>query len=98
MDHSTHTRLADAELIEATLIDAVVYGPDDMKIGTVSHLHGVGAVSQVIVDVGGFLGIGAKPVALMTNQLAFMRDDMGTVHATSDWTKDEIRQLPEHHH
>lgn len=98
MDHSTHTRLPDAELTADNIVDAVVYGPDDAKIGTVSHLHGVGAVSQVIVDVGGFLGMGTKPVALMTNQLAFMRDDGGTVHATSDWTKDEIRQMPEHHH
>lgn len=98
MDHSTHTRLADADLTEAAVVDAVVYGPDDIKIGTVSHLHGVGTASRVIVDVGGFLGIGVKPVALMMSQLAFMRDDEGTVHATSTLAKDEISRMPEHHH
>ena len=64
MDHSTHTQLVDSDLTEATLMDAVVYGADDEKIGTVSHVHGMGAATQVIVDVGGFLGMGAKPVAM----------------------------------
>ena len=59
MDHSTHTQLVDSELNEANLLDAVVYGADDEKIGTVAHVHGMGAATQVIVDVGGFLGIGA---------------------------------------
>lgn len=98
MDHSTHTRLIDSELIAANLIDAVVYGANDEKIGTVSHVHGIGPATQVIVDAGGFLGIGAKPVMLTINQLNFMRDDVGGVHATTLWTKDQIEAMPEHHH
>lgn len=98
MDHSMHTQLVDSELNEANLLRAVVYGPDDEKIGTVAHVHGLGAATQVIVDVGGFLGIGAKPVALTTNQVRFMRDAEGDVHATTSWTKEEIKALPEHHH
>jgi hypothetical protein len=98
MDHSTHIRLVDGELNEATLLDAAVYGPNDEKIGTVSHVHGVGSATEVIVDVGGFLGIGAKPVALTSTQLNFMRDEDGDVHATTSWTKDQIKELPEHHH
>lgn len=98
MDHSTHIQLVDSELTEANLLDAVVYGADDEKIGTVSHVHGMGAATQVIVDVGGFLGIGAKPVALTSNQLNFMRDEDGNVHATTAWTKEQIKALPEHHH
>ncbi|KJV10657.1 photosystem reaction center subunit H [Elstera litoralis] len=98
MDHATHTRLVDSELNEATLMDATVYGPGDEKIGTVSHVHGMGPGTQVIVDVGGFLGLGAKPVALTATQLTFMRDEDGDVHATTAWTKDQIKALPEHHH
>lgn len=98
MDHATHTPLTPTELNEATLIDAVVYGPMDEKIGTVAHVHGLGAASQVIVDVGGFLGIGAKPVAMDIAKLHFMRDAEGTVHATTAWTKDQIKALPEHLH
>lgn len=98
MDHTTHSKLADSELTAANLLGAVVYGADDTKIGTVSHVHGMGAATQVIVDVGGFLGIGAKPVALTTSQLNFMRDEDGDVHATTAWTKEQIKALPEHHH
>ena len=98
MDHSAHTRLADGELTEATLVDAVIYGPGDEKVGTVSHVHGAGESADVIVDVGGFLGIGAKPVALPVAQLDFMRDEAGTVHAKTMMTKDEAKALPEHHH
>ncbi len=98
MDHSSHALLVDSELNEETLLNAVVYGAEDQKIGTVSHVHGMGATTQVIVDVGGFLGIGAKQVALTTSQLTFMRDEDGEVHATTTWTKDQVKALPEHHH
>ena len=98
MDHSTHIQLVDSELNETNLLDAVVYGADDERIGVVSHVHGMGAATQVIVDVGGFLGIGAKPVALTTNQLNFMRDEDGDVHATTAWTKEQVKALPEHNH
>ena len=98
MDHTAHQPLGVAELTEANLVDATIYGPGDEKIGNVSHLHGSGAGAQVIVDVGGFLGIGAKPVAIPTSQLNFMRDENGDVHATTSWTKDQIKAMPEHHH
>ncbi len=98
MDHTTHTPLAAFELNEANLMDAVVYGPLDEKIGTVAHVHNMGATTQVIIDVGGFLGIGAKPVAMDVTDLHFMRDEDGSVHATTAWTKDQIKALPEHMH
>jgi len=98
MDHSTHARLDDAELNEANLMDAVVYGAGDDKIGTVSHVHGTGTSMAVIVDVGGFLGMGTKPVSMKTSDLHFMRDENGTVHANTTWTKDQVKALPEHHH
>ena len=96
MDHSTHMALTSDELTATNLTDAVVYGADDAKIGTVSHVHGFGAAVQVIVDVGGFLGLGAKPVALTTDQLTFMRAEDGSVHAKTSWTKDQVTALPEH--
>jgi hypothetical protein len=98
MDHARHPRLEPAELNAANLEGATIYGPDDESIGTISHLHGNGAAAQVVVDVGGFLGIGARPVALRLAQLDVMRDDNGTVHATTTMTRDEVEALPEHHH
>lgn len=64
MDHSKHVRLTETELDPANLEGATIYGPGDENLGSVSHVHGSGLTAQVIIDVGGFLGIGAKPVAV----------------------------------
>jgi hypothetical protein len=96
MDHSTHTRLRDDELNESVLEDATIYGPNDEKVGSVSHVHGTGLAAKVIIDGGGFLGIGAKPVAVPASQLDFMRDEAGDVHAVTTWTKDQLENMPEH--
>lgn len=98
MDHSTHTPLSVDELMASNLEGANVYGPDDDHIGDVSHFHGAGDAARVVVDVGGFLGIGAKPVMLPLARLSFMRDAHGKVHATTAMTKDELKDLPEHTH
>jgi hypothetical protein len=96
MDHSTHTRLSPAELTESTLVGAVIYGADDEKVGTISHLHQSGTVPQAVVDVGGFLGIGSKPVLVSLSELNMMRDHTGSIHGMTSWTKDQLRNFPEH--
>jgi hypothetical protein len=92
MDHSTHERLTWEELTPANLEGATIYGPNDEKIRHVSHMHG----SVVVIDVGGFLGMGAKPVAVQGTDLDFMRDEHGKVHAVTNWTKDALKDMPEH--
>ncbi len=98
MDHTNHIPLRAEEINHANIEGANVYGPDDHNIGSVSHFHGNGASAQVVVDVGGFLGIGAKPVGLLVGNLNFMRDENGKVHATTAMTKDQLKDLPEHKH
>ena len=98
MDHSKHTPLRDDEPNTATVEGANVYGPDDSDIGNVAHFHGTGQSAEAVVDVGGFLGLGAKPVALPVSSLNFMRDENGKVHATTAMTKDQLKELPEHKH
>ncbi len=98
MDHSKHTPLRPDELNASNVEGANVYGPDDNDIGNVSHLHGTGQSAQAFLDVGGFLGLGAKSVALAVSSLNFMRDENGKVHATTTMTKDQLKDLPEHHH
>lgn len=97
MDHANHPRLGREELTPDVLQGATVYGVDDEKVGSVSHVHGTGGAAQVVVDVGGFLGIGAKPVAVPASDLDFMRDEDGDVHAVTAWTKDQLKQMPEHY-
>ena len=96
MDHSKHVRLSEAELTPGILEGATIYGPGDEKIGSVSHIHGVGISSRVVVDVGGFLGLGTKPVAVPIQELTFMRDEENDVHAVIAWTKDQLKAMPEH--
>ncbi|WP_299823089.1 PRC-barrel domain-containing protein [uncultured Jannaschia sp.] len=96
MSHSNHTPLRADELTGATAEGADVYGPDDSNIGTVSHLHGTGPTASAVVDVGGFLGLGAKPVALPISSLNLMRDEKQTVHTTTSMAKDARKDLPEH--
>lgn len=98
MDHTHHPRLEPAELNASNLEGATVYDTNDEKVGSISHLHGHGADTHVVIDVGGFLGIGAKPVSLRLSLLDVMRDDQNTVHAVTMMTRDQIEALPEHHH
>jgi ribosomal 30S subunit maturation factor RimM len=98
MDHTNHVRLVETELTPSVLEGATVYGADDHKVGKVDHVHGVGAATTAIIDVGGFLGVGAKPVAVPLSDLDFMRDEDGDVHAVTSWTKDQLKEMPEHRH
>lgn len=98
LDHSRHLRLMDHELVPDVLEGATVYGLDNQEIGKVSHLHGSGPGAQVIIDVGGFLGLGAKPVSVGLASLDFMRDETGKVHAMTLWTRHDLEVMPEHRH
>lgn len=96
LDHSLHTPLTRPEFTEAMLIGAPIYGADDDTVGTISHLHGTGAGTQVVIDVGGFLGIGAKPVLISIDQLNMMRNAAGHVHGRTLWTRQQLHDLPLH--
>lgn len=97
MDHTNHVRLDAVEINSANLAGATVYGPNDENLGSVSHVHNEGLESEIVVDVGGFLGIGTKPVALRASQLDLMRDEEGEVHVVTSFTEEELKQMPEHH-
>lgn len=98
MDQQDTVILDPIDFVPETLLHAVVFGHGNEKLGTVSHVHGMGAASQVIVDVGGFLGIGAKSVQVPLKDLTFMRDADGNVRARTSLTKDQINALPVHAH
>lgn len=98
MDHSNHIRLAENEITNEIVAGATVYGPEDEKIGQIDHLHGSGPSAQVIIDVGGFLGLGSKAVRVPCSELDLMRDESRTVHARTNWSKAALKDLPEHRH
>ena len=55
-----------------------------------------GSVDAVIIDVGGFLGIGEKPVAVAMDNLNFMRDGNGTLYLYTQFTEDQLENAPEY--
>lgn len=99
MDHKEHMPLSAVEMTEENLLGAPVYGPGDEKVGSIGELslQEVGEVRTAIIDVGGFLGIGAKHVAVPFDTLHFFRAGVtGPVHAHTALTKDQLKDLPEH--
>lgn len=93
---SNHFLLDGAPLDAGDLIDAEVYGQEDEFVGRIAHVHEGFDGDQIVVDVGGFLGIGSKRVAMTARQLTFIRDQDGIVYATASLTKEQARELPEH--
>ncbi|TAJ26030.1 MAG: PRC-barrel domain containing protein [Reyranella sp.] len=63
-------------------IEEVFVGPD-------------GAIKTVVVSVGGFLGMGAKNVAVKWSDLKIERDGKDLLVKTS-WTKDTLKAMPDY--
>lgn len=84
-------------LTSETLEGARVYSSDDEWVGSISELvmDDTGQISEVIVDVGGFLGIGKKPVALTMSELELLQETDGDdVRAYAPMSKDQLEALP----
>ncbi len=81
------------------LIGATVYARDDENVGEVGDVRlstDGGQVDAVIVDVGGFLGIGEKPVAIAFDSLVFKKDEGGTFYIYTDFTREELESAPDY--
>lgn len=93
-DHVQHRDLTTADVERAN-----VYGRDDETIGSISALKvGTdGKITHAVVDVGGFLGLGAHSVLLPFDQLAILRETNGVdVRIHLDTTKDKLKAMPHH--
>ena len=79
IDKSTLTEMPIREISSEELIGTTVYGADDANVGEIGDVV-LGADNKVdayIIDVGGFLGVGEKEVAVGSDNLAFMVDKDG---------------------
>ena len=88
--------LATQDIAASKLIGATVFGPDDSNIGEVSDVifTKTGDIDAAVIDVGGFLGIGEKPVAVQFGALNVHEDENGTVTAMINATKEQLDQAP----
>lgn len=89
----TDERTADA------LTGANVYDAAEDNIGTVTDLvlDDDASISHILVDVGGFLGMGSHTVALDVDNVAIMWNDQNDdVRVHVQTTRDELEAMPEY--
>jgi hypothetical protein len=80
---------------EADLIGARVYGPNNEDIGEISAVSmDNNAINAAIVDVGGFLGMGEKRVALDSSALQMVPDADGRTSFRVSMTQEQLEALP----
>lgn len=87
-----------AGLTADLLTGADVRDANDASIAEVSDLvlTADGQVTDVVLDVGGFLGVGAKTVAIPMDRLTVAQAEGGAVRLWVDMTKEELEALPEY--
>ena len=90
--------MADGEyLTTEKLTGAKVYDTNDEWIGDVGALimTADGKITDAVIDVGGFLGMGEKPVALKLSDIDILRNETGNdVRVYVSMTKDQLKELP----
>lgn len=80
------------------LIGANVYSYDNDSVGEIGEiiLADDGKTDAVIIDVGGFLGLGEKPVAVAFEDLEFRADENGTLYVYTQFTEEQLESAREY--
>ncbi|MGX5840319.1 PRC-barrel domain-containing protein [Mesorhizobium sp. ArgA1] len=93
IDKSTLTEMPVGEIRGDDLKGTTVYGANDARVGEIGDvvLAPDSKPDAVIIDVGGFLGIGAKEVAVGMDKLKFMTDKDGKKYLYTNFTKEQLQ-------
>lgn len=81
------------------LTGARIYSSNDEDIGEISELLVTdnGKLDRAIIDVGGFIGLGEKSVAVKMDELQILRqDDGGDIRVYIDATEEALEKMPEY--
>ncbi|RMA40819.1 PRC-barrel domain-containing protein [Rhodophyticola porphyridii] len=87
------------DLTSENLTGARVYGINDEDIGEISELllSDDGQIDRVVIDVGGFLGLGEKPIAVTFEELSILRNEAGdSFRVYIDSTQEALEAQPEY--
>jgi sporulation protein YlmC with PRC-barrel domain len=85
------------QMTAEALTGTAVYGSDNEKIGEIGKLllDGSGQITEAVIDVGGFLGLGEKPVALPIDQINIVKATEGDeLRVYVGDTKDQLKAMP----
>jgi hypothetical protein len=88
-----------ADMTADDLEGSYVYGANDETVGEIDGLvmGEDGKVAEVVINVGGFLGIGEKPVAVTWNELQVLQNAEGDdVRIYIDSTEEALEAQPEY--
>ncbi|WP_394887396.1 PRC-barrel domain-containing protein [Mesorhizobium sp. AaZ16] len=95
VDKSKLTEMPAGEITSEALVGTTVYGANDEMIGEIGDVVLEGEkVDSIIVDVGGFLGVGEKKVAVAMDNLAFMTDADSNKYLYTGFTKEQLDAQP----
>ena len=99
IDQSQYTQQADLTTLTAeNLMDVAVVGANSEEVGDVEDviLSADGKVEAMIIDVGGFLGIGGKEVAVAFEDLDIRRSADGDLVLFTRFTEEKLEGAQEY--
>lgn len=97
IDRSALVVVTSDKLSADNLIGRTVYGANDENIGEISDvLLANDKVDGFVLDVGGFLGMGEKSVAVSSDNLDIMADANGEVTVFTPFTEEQLKNQPEY--
>jgi sporulation protein YlmC with PRC-barrel domain len=91
IDRSTLTEVPMDQISAENLVGTTVYGANDENVGEVGDVVLQDEkVDAIVIDVGGFLGVGEKEVAVAMDKLSFMKDGDDNMYLYTTFTKEQL--------
>lgn len=87
------------ELTAEKLEGAVVYDTNDENIGEINKLvltEDGSKIQTVVLDIGGFLGIGEHQIGVTMEEIQILRDEDGDFRVYVDASKEQLENQPEY--
>lgn len=94
-----YNQVAVTEVSSEMLVGKAVYGVNDDSVGKIDNLivDDRGAITEVIIDFGGFLGMGTSQVSVGFDELTILADEGRTdVRVYIEATKEQVQAQPKY--
>jgi sporulation protein YlmC with PRC-barrel domain len=99
IERDGYNAVAVTEVTSEMLVGKEVYGVEDNSVGTIDDLilDDSGAITNVIIDFGGFLGMGTSQVSVGYDELTILADEgRSDVRVYVDATKEQVQAQPQY--
>jgi len=99
MQRDGYNQVEVSEVSSDTLVGKSVYGVNDDSVGTIDDLilDDKGTITNVIIDFGGFLGMGSSQVSVGFDELTILATDgFADVRVYVDATKEQVQAQPQY--